>query len=113
MKDCKNSTVGSAADSGTLDECQGFSSSVDKGVAIGSMEFVCYGRGVSGVQSTAIAESTAGGFATAATSSPSYTNGEGTGDDGDNGDDGDDDEDEHHSSSGCCQCECCCCCVVM
>ena len=104
MKDCKNSTAGTTADGGALDECQAFSSSVEKGVGIGSMEFVCYGRGVSSVEGTMT--STTEGYG-AATSNPSYTSGEGT--TGDN----EDDEDEHHSSSGCCQCECCCCCVVM
>lgn len=102
MKDCKNSTAGTVADGGALDECQGFSSSVEKGAGIGSMEFVCYGRGVSSVEGT-MTTSTTEGYG-AATSSPSYTSGVGTGDD-------EDDEDEHHS--GCCHCECCCCCVVM
>jgi hypothetical protein len=106
LPDCKNSTTGTAADSGVLDQCQGFSSSVDK-AEVGSMEFVCYGRGVSSVENTA-AETTTG-YA-AATSSPSYTtsaaadatgSGSGTGDD----------EDQSHSN--CCQCDCCCCCVVM
>lgn len=103
VKDCKNSTAGTGADGGALDICQGFSSSVEKD-QVASMEFVCYGRGVSSVEGTTT--STEAGYGTLASSSTytSVVSGSGSGN-------SDDDEEEHHSR--CCHCECCCCCVVM
>jgi hypothetical protein len=103
LVDCKNSTVGASADGGVPDQCQAISSGVD----IGSIEFNCYGSGISSVnggaaqtstvtqqQSSAAAQSSA-----APTQSVSANSGS------------DDDDDDSHS--GCCQCECCCCCTVM
>lgn len=113
VKDCKNSTAGTGADRGAVDKCQGFSSSVEK-TEVASMEFVCYGRGVSSVESGAV-QTTSTAYS-AATSGPSYTSsgeGNGTGSATAEYDDDDDDNDNH---SGCCSCECCnccCCCVVM
>ena len=43
--DCRNSTVGASADSGAVGVCQAFSSGTD----IGSVEFTCYGNGISSV----------------------------------------------------------------
>ncbi|CZR60752.1 uncharacterized protein PAC_10648 [Phialocephala subalpina] len=69
VKDCKNSTAGTGADGGALDVYQGLSSSVENN-QVASMEFVCYGRGVSSAKGGAAQTST---LYSAATSSPSYT----------------------------------------
>lgn len=89
--DCKNSTVGTGADSGVVGKCQAYST----GANIGSVEFICYGSGISAVSSTSTSSSTAG------ISAPSTVS-EGQGQTNSGGDD--------DSSGGSCDD---CCCTVM
>ena len=91
--DCKNSTAGTGADGGVIGKCQTYST----GANIGSVEFICYGSGISAVSSTSTSSSTAG------ISVPSTVSG-GQGQTNSGGDDDDD------SSDKCC---CVCCCTVM
>ena len=105
LADCKNSTVGASADGGVPDQCQAVSSGVD----IGSIEFNCYGSGISSVNGGAAQTSTAAQQSSAA---PTLSYNPGSGSTTNSGsDDGDDDDEDSHSS--CCKCECCCCCTVM
>jgi hypothetical protein len=52
--DCKNSTLGAGADSGVVGMCQSYST----GANIGSVQFVCYGSGISAVSPTSTSPST-------------------------------------------------------
>lgn len=52
--DCKNSTAGTGADNGVIGKCQAFSTGAD----IGSVEFICYGSGISAVPPTSTSSST-------------------------------------------------------
>lgn len=88
--DCKNSTVGTGADSGVIGKCQTYSTSAN----IGSVEFICYGSGISAVSPTSTSSSTAG------ISVPSTASG-GQGQTNSGSDD--------NSSDNCC----CICCTVM
>lgn len=101
VPNCKNSTVGSSADTGVVGKCNSFSS----GVEIGSMELVCFGDGISSVTKTASATSAAYNAPTATetivtTGSQGSSN---TNTEENNDDDG----------GGCCGDGCCCCCTVM
>jgi len=96
LVDCQNSTAGPSADGGTTDTCQAISTGTD----IGSVQFACYGNGISSASGSAAATSTY----LAAQS----TTAENSGSNSDGGDD-DDDEDD---GSGCCD-DNDCCCVVM
>ena len=52
--DCENSTAGTGADSGVVGECQAYSTGAD----IGSLEFICYGSGISAVSTSASSPTT-------------------------------------------------------
>ncbi len=52
MKDCKNPAIERGINTHAMDECQGFSSSVEK-TGVASAEFVCYPRGGSAIQGRA------------------------------------------------------------
>lgn len=54
--DCKNSTLGTGADSGVVGTCQSYST----GASIGSVQFVCYGSGISAVSPMSTSPSTVG-----------------------------------------------------
>jgi hypothetical protein len=101
--DCKNSTVGASADGGVPDQCQAISSGVD----IGSIEFNCYGSGISSVNGGAAQTSTA--IQQQSSAAPTQSNNPGSG----STNSGSDDDDDDNGGSGCCSCECCCCCTVM
>ncbi len=101
VPDCKNSTVGSSADSGVVGKCEAFSSGTD----IGSMELVCFGNGISSVSRAAAATSTA-------YNNPVYTPPASGSQGGSNTNTSERDDDD--DSGGCCGDGCpCCCCVVM
>lgn len=90
--DCKNSTFGTGPDSGVVGKCQAYST----GANIGSVEFICYGSGISAVSPTSTATSSGGIPAAAASSGSGGQNKHHSDDDSNSGDD-----------------SCCCCCTVM
>jgi hypothetical protein len=102
LVDCKNSTVGASADGGVPGQCQAISSGVD----IGSIEFSCYGSGISSVNGGAAQTSTA---TQQPSSAPTMSYNPGSG----STSSGSDEDDDDNSHSSCCKCECCCCCTVM
>jgi hypothetical protein len=91
--DCKNSTAGPSADGGATDTCQAISTGTD----IGSVQFACYGNGISSVRGYAAATSTYVAI------QPTTTE-----DSGSNSGDGDTGDDDTTDSN-----DCNCCCVVM
>jgi hypothetical protein len=54
LADCQNSTAGTSADGGATDICHAISTGTD----IGSVQFACYGNGISSVSGSAAATST-------------------------------------------------------
>jgi hypothetical protein len=99
LPNCKSGTEGADADSGVVGGCQSFSSGTD----IGSVEFVCYGTGISSVPDAGSAAKTSTVVVVQPTAGSSgSTGGSSSGSTTSNNDDDD----------GCCSGDECCC-VVM